>query len=145
MWHCHYPNPTKLPFRWLRFVSLRGNQRLEMAAYASVASLINTTEQIMDHPQLATSFDPKQMESLREIVDFLLDFMESCTSHGSSEAARDLESQIASAAHAAEDVIESHVVDQIHVGSNQTSSDSLLNLHKVIDEMDYVKLKVQKE
>ena len=112
------------------------------AAYAAAVSLMNTTKQIMDHPHLATSFDPKQMESLRDTVDSLLDFMESCTSHGGTNEARDLESQIASAA---EDVIESHVVDQIHAGFDQTSLNLPLNLQKVIDEMDSVKLKAEKE
>ncbi|KAH6758342.1 hypothetical protein C2S51_018577 [Perilla frutescens var. frutescens] len=87
-----------------------------MAAYAALVSVMNTMEQIMNHPRLSTSFEDKQIESVRENVDFLLDFIQSYSSHRGSKEAQDLESQIASAAYSAED--------------------------KVIEEMDSVKGKV---
>ncbi|EYU24356.1 hypothetical protein MIMGU_mgv1a022056mg [Erythranthe guttata] len=54
-----------------------------------------------------------------------------------SKEAELLEIQTASAFHAAEDVIESHVVDQIHSGSI-----SLLDLQTVFEEIDSIKDKV---
>ncbi|KAL7153446.1 hypothetical protein ABFS83_04G169100 [Erythranthe nasuta] len=103
-----------------------------MAAYAAVASLMNVIYNVQNHPQFSISlFDEKQAESLGEKLDFLLDFIESNHSHEL------LEREIASAAHAAEDVIESHIVDQIHSGSI-----SSLDLQKVIKVMDHVKDKV---
>ncbi|KAL7115224.1 hypothetical protein ACP275_04G171600 [Erythranthe tilingii] len=103
-----------------------------MAAYAAVVSLMNVIYNIQNHPQFSISlFDEKQAESLGEKLDFLLDFIESNHSHEL------LESEIASAAYAAEDVIESHIVDQIHSGSI-----SSLDLQKLIKVMDHVKDKV---
>ncbi|XP_057780130.1 putative late blight resistance protein homolog R1A-10 [Salvia miltiorrhiza] len=90
-----------------------------MAAYAALVSVMNIIEQMMSHPRLSTVFDKKQIESLG--------------GEGSREAS-DLESQIASAAHAAEDVIESHIVDQIHAGSSHGCS--LSDLQQIIEEMD---------
>ncbi|KAL7153439.1 hypothetical protein ABFS83_04G168400 [Erythranthe nasuta] len=103
-----------------------------MAAYAAVVSLMNVIYNIQNHHQFSISlFDEKQAESLGEKLDFLLDFIES---NHSTEL---LESEIASAAHAAEDVIESHIVDQIHSGSI-----SSLDLQKLIKVMDHMKDKV---
>ncbi|KAL7115228.1 hypothetical protein ACP275_04G171700 [Erythranthe tilingii] len=103
-----------------------------MAAYAAVVSLMNVIYNIQNHPQFSISlFDEKQAESLGEKLDFLLDFIESNHSHEM------LEREIASAAYAAEDVIEFHIVDQIHSGSI-----SSLDLQTVIQDMDFVKEKV---
>lgn len=86
-----------------------------MAAYAALVSLFNNIEQIKDRPRLVASLDKYQIESIVTRIDFLLDFVESCNYEGSIsiEEAEELESQIAAAAHEAEDVIESHIVDQI--------------------------------
>lgn len=110
-----------------------------MAAYAALVSLMNTVQQIQDHPRLSFSFDEKQIKSLVEIVGCLLDFIEGY-SHGRSEEAEILESQIASAAHGAEDVIETHVVNQIHPRFT-TRRSPLVDLQKVIVGMDSVKNK----
>lgn len=108
-----------------------------MAAYAALVSLINITDQIRDHPRHSTSLDKNQIESLRDNVGFLLNFIET-DSHGViSEDIQVLESQIAFAAYTAEDVIESHIVDRIQIGSV-----SLLNLKTVIEDMDLIKEKV---
>ncbi|KAH6781483.1 hypothetical protein C2S51_006776, partial [Perilla frutescens var. frutescens] len=113
-----------------------------MAAYAAVVCLMNTVDQIQNHPRHSFSFDSEQIESLREKLGFLQDFLE-CNSHGAgSEEAQVLESQITAAAYAAEDVIESHVVDQIHSGSTlggKTSSYFLVDLQRVIEGVDSVK------
>ncbi|EYU24432.1 hypothetical protein MIMGU_mgv1a023729mg [Erythranthe guttata] len=101
-------------------------------AYAALVSLMNTIDDIRNHHRFSTSvLDNKQVESLDAKLYFLLDFIESGHSHEL------LESQIASAAHAAEDVIESHVVDQI-----DSDSVSSLDLHAVIEHLDSVKEKV---
>ncbi|KAL7153083.1 hypothetical protein ABFS83_04G141600 [Erythranthe nasuta] len=109
-----------------------------MAAYAALVSLTNTMDQILNHPRLSISLHINQIQSLAMKVSFLLNFIERDYSHGvATKRAQLLESQIASAASAAEDVIESHVVDQIHGGSI-----TLLDLDTVIEDMDYIKKKV---
>lgn len=107
-----------------------------MATYAALVSLINILDQIRNHPRLSDSLDNKQVEFLSDNLAFLLDFIESGSSHGGTHV---LEGEIASAAHAAEDAIESHVVDQI-----RAKSVSLLDLQTVIQGMDSVKEKVVK-
>ncbi|XP_057775421.1 putative late blight resistance protein homolog R1A-3 [Salvia miltiorrhiza] len=85
-----------------------------MAAYAALASLLNTTQQMMTHPPISTSFHNIQIQSLEEKAALLLDFIETYNYVGGvSEEAQDLESLIASAAHTAEDMIESHIVNQL--------------------------------
>ncbi|EYU29927.1 hypothetical protein MIMGU_mgv1a021755mg, partial [Erythranthe guttata] len=110
-----------------------------MAAYAALVSVMNIIEDIRNHPRFSTSLHHEQVDSLCENVSFLLDFIESTNhSHGfTSEEDEFLERHIARAAHAAEDVIESHVVDQIQSGST-----SLLDLHKVIRDLVSIKDKV---
>ncbi|GFQ05990.1 putative late blight resistance protein homolog r1a-3 [Phtheirospermum japonicum] len=104
-----------------------------MAAYAALVSLENLMEQIQIHTRRSISLHKEQIESLSEKVSFLQEFIEKY-SHILSKEAEILETQIASAAYAAEDVIESHIVDQIHGGSF-----SLLDLQNVIEEMDHIK------
>ncbi|XP_057776504.1 putative late blight resistance protein homolog R1A-10 [Salvia miltiorrhiza] len=85
-----------------------------MAAYAALASLLNTIQQMMTHPTLSTSFhNINQIQSLQEKADLLLDFIETFNYGGVSEEAQDLESLITSAAHTAQDMIESHIVNQL--------------------------------
>ncbi|EYU24355.1 hypothetical protein MIMGU_mgv1a024375mg, partial [Erythranthe guttata] len=108
-----------------------------MAAYAALVSLTNIMDQIHDHPRLPISLDRIQSESLLEKVGFLLDFIET-DSHGVvTEEAQVLERQIASAAYAAEDVIESHIAYQI-----RASSIFLLDLGKVREDMDSINKKI---
>ncbi|XP_057772745.1 putative late blight resistance protein homolog R1B-17 [Salvia miltiorrhiza] len=114
-----------------------------MAAYAALVSLMNDLELIPNHPTHSFSFDNKQITSLSQTLHFLIDFMETYDSHGCTrESADSLESRIASSAHAAHDVIESHVVDQLHAGSTlggKATSYFLPDLQKAIDDMDFVK------
>lgn len=110
-----------------------------MTTYAALVSLMNTMDHIQNHPRLSNSLDKNQIKSLSEKIGFLLDFIENGCPGVISKEAQDLESQIASAAHEAEDVIESHVVDQIHAASV-----SLFDLHTVLQDMDHVKEKVVK-
>lgn len=109
-----------------------------MAAYAALVSLLNTVDHIQSQPHLSNCFVQNQIESLTKTVHSLLDFLEHYTSHG------DLESQITSAADAAEDVIESHIVDQILARSTENRSLSLLDLQKIIEEMNSVEEKAMK-
>ncbi|KAL7153267.1 hypothetical protein ABFS83_04G155500 [Erythranthe nasuta] len=141
-----------------------------MAAYAALVSVLTIIDQIQNHPRLSISFDMNQLESLGEKVGFLLDFVENDTHGVVSNQVEVLESQIASAAYAAEDVIESHVVDQIQLGRKKvvnnimtrvakimhrmrlkkfinedeiaTGSIPMLELQKVMEDMDSIKKKV---
>ncbi|XP_057780805.1 putative late blight resistance protein homolog R1A-4 [Salvia miltiorrhiza] len=128
-----------------------------MAAYAALVSVMNIIEQMMSHPRLSIVFDKKQIESIGEKADGLLNLITNTNIDGGSKEASDLESQIASAAHAAEDVIESHIVDQIHAEKKQARTNfmlrlwqrrnrpshkcSLSDLQQIIEEMDGIKRK----
>ncbi|XP_042051256.1 putative late blight resistance protein homolog R1B-16 [Salvia splendens] len=108
-----------------------------MAAYAALVSLMNDLELIPNHPTHSFSFDSKQITLLSQIVHSLIDFMETFDSHGyTTESAEILETRIASAAHAAHPVIESHVVDQLLTGT--PSPDFSLDLQKSIEDLHFV-------
>lgn len=109
-----------------------------MAAYAALVSLMNNIEQIMIHPRLFASFDSKLIQSILEKARFLLDSLEVYNYGGGNNEAGDLERRIASAAHAAEDVIESHIVDQIHSGTTEASPRCSLHLQRIIQRIDDV-------
>ncbi|KAH6831932.1 hypothetical protein C2S53_012807 [Perilla frutescens var. hirtella] len=83
------------------------------AAYAALVSLSHITHQIL-HPPPAHHFliPAEQIESLQEQVSSLIDFLEKQSSRSSQEI-EDLEKRIVGAAHEAEDIIESYVVNQI--------------------------------
>ncbi|KAG8380148.1 hypothetical protein BUALT_Bualt07G0163400 [Buddleja alternifolia] len=117
-----------------------------MAAYAALVSVMHTIEQIQLHPSPPISLDQKQVQSLTENITFLQDFLEVYPHNGSQEA-YDLEGRIRDAARAAEDVIESHIVDRIHGGSTsshgENSNDLYQNLGQVIiKDMDFIKKEV---
>ncbi|KAH6759599.1 hypothetical protein C2S52_022857 [Perilla frutescens var. hirtella] len=118
-----------------------------MAAYAALVSLMNNIEQIKIHPRLSTSLDSTHIQPLLEKAAFLLDFIEGCYNHGggSKEAEEDMERRIASAAHAAEDVIESHIVDQIHAGTSEVSPRYSLDLKQIILDIDAIIAKATEE
>ncbi|KAH6763648.1 hypothetical protein C2S51_014897 [Perilla frutescens var. frutescens] len=114
------------------------------AAYAALLSLLHNLDLIQNHPRHNFSFEKEQIGSLFKCAIYLLSFMQRwdhchCCRIEGAEA---LERRIARAAHAAEDVIESHVVDQIRGGSTLTgkitTSRFLLNLQKVIEDMDFL-------
>ncbi|KAH6781531.1 hypothetical protein C2S51_006824 [Perilla frutescens var. frutescens] len=109
------------------------------AAYAALLSLINNIHQMMNHPRLSTSLHNNHIQPLLEKAAVLLDFIETNKYGGS-----DVEREIASAAHAAEDVIESHIVDQIRAGSNQSSRRCTLDLQlqQIIEDMDAIMEKI---
>ncbi|KAL1555786.1 putative late blight resistance protein R1B-17 [Salvia divinorum] len=112
------------------------------AAFAALVSLQNNIRLIDNHPNHTFPFEEEQIQSLWESVCFLIDFMDSYdNSHGvRRETAEALEMRIARAAQVAEDVIESHMVDQIRCGKTRPSR-FLLDLQKVAIGMDYMKRK----
>ncbi|XP_057801549.1 putative late blight resistance protein homolog R1C-3 [Salvia miltiorrhiza] len=88
-----------------------------MAAYAAIVSLMNTINQIEHHPSPPICIDKQQVESLTQILTFLQEFLESYKSLvADGDEADPLEMRIADAAHAVEDVIESHIVNVIKLG-----------------------------
>ncbi|KAL6539804.1 hypothetical protein OROHE_011575 [Orobanche hederae] len=116
-----------------------------MAAYAALVSLMHTLEQIKHHPRPPISLDKTQVESLDQWSVFLQSFLEgySHVGHINDNESADLEMQIADAAYAAEDVIESHIVDQINGKLIVTSSvDLYKGLEKVIQGMDIIQKEV---
>ncbi|XP_047962147.1 putative late blight resistance protein homolog R1B-12 [Salvia hispanica] len=106
-----------------------------MAAYAALVSLMQTIHQIEHHPSPPISMDKKQVESLTEIVTFLQEFLEGYKSpYADKDEADPLEMRIADAVYAAEDVIESHIVEQLR-------PDVLVlyeALRDVIEDMDLI-------
>lgn len=109
-----------------------------MAAYGALVSLMHTIHQIQRHPQPPVSLDKIQLDSLTQKITFLQEFLEGYSHVGNNA----VESRIADAAYAAEDVIESHVVDQIVAGKESGSSGCYEGLQKVIVEMDGVNAEV---
>ncbi|XP_042003008.1 uncharacterized protein LOC121752161 [Salvia splendens] len=81
------------------------------AAYAALVSLTHVLHQILHPPPLNQIIIPRdQILSLQHKVYFLLDSLET---YSRVEEIQDLETKIAEAAYAAEDILESHVVTQI--------------------------------
>ncbi|KAL8551058.1 hypothetical protein ACS0TY_000222 [Phlomoides rotata] len=121
-----------------------------MASYAAVLSLFHTLNNINKHPYPPICLNQSQVDSLTQNLTFFQDFLE----RYSSEEDGDLESRIAAAAYAAEDVIETHIVNQIHARSNIITVDfyqgwlremDLINrglAERVIQEMDLIKREV---
>ncbi|XP_042006874.1 putative late blight resistance protein homolog R1B-14 [Salvia splendens] len=109
------------------------------AAFSALVSLQNNILLVDNHPNHTFPFEKEQINSLSNNVFFLLNFMESYdNSHGSRrETAEALEMRIVCAAQVAEDVIEAH----IRCGNTRPSR-FLLDLHKAIQGMDYMRRKV---
>ncbi|XP_057801568.1 putative late blight resistance protein homolog R1B-16 [Salvia miltiorrhiza] len=97
-----------------------------MAAYAAIVSLMNTINQIEHHPSPPISIHKQQLESLTQILTFLQEFLESYKSPvADGDEADPLEMRIADAAHAVEDVIESHIVNVIKLGRSSPNEEFL--------------------
>ncbi|KAG8380152.1 hypothetical protein BUALT_Bualt07G0163800 [Buddleja alternifolia] len=116
-----------------------------MAAYAALVNVMHIIEQIQLHPSPPISLDEKQVQSLTETLTFLQDFLQVYPHDGSQEA-YDFEGRIRDATRAAEDLIESHIVDRIHGGSTsshgENSNDLYQDLWNVIKDMDFIKKEV---
>ncbi|KAL8466277.1 hypothetical protein ACS0TY_035408 [Phlomoides rotata] len=116
-----------------------------MAAYAALTSLMHIIEQIEHHPHPPISLDKLQVESLTEKVAFLQDFLEGYSHEAGYRREADyLEKRIADTAEAAEDIIESHIVDQIFTGmwGNNLSVDLYQGLQEVMFDMDSLRKEV---
>ncbi|XP_047962688.1 late blight resistance protein R1-A-like isoform X2 [Salvia hispanica] len=119
-----------------------------MAAYAALVSLMQILDQIEHHPSPPISMDKKQVESLTDIAVFLQEFLEGYKSpYADGDEADPSEMRIADAVYAAEDAIESHIVDQLvpaeaaSAGSS-TSAELYDSLMKVIEDMYLIKKQV---
>ncbi|KAL8546125.1 hypothetical protein ACS0TY_006014 [Phlomoides rotata] len=117
-----------------------------MAAYAAVLSLFHTLNHINIHPCPPISLHQSQVDSLTQNITFLQDYLERYPNQEDD----DLETRITAAAYAAEDLIETHIVDQIHHarstsnhwGEHISSADLYGGLERVIQDMDLIRNEV---
>ncbi|XP_073143378.1 putative late blight resistance protein homolog R1A-3 [Henckelia pumila] len=110
-------------------------------AYASLTSLAQILDQIFWHIRNHLLYNRPQIESLREKVGFLQEFIEDCDQRR-IKVSQDLENQIKKVAHRAEDVIETKMVDDILGISPRPLEGSTLFCQKIetlIQEFDSVK------
>ncbi|XP_042049833.1 putative late blight resistance protein homolog R1A-10 [Salvia splendens] len=124
-----------------------------MAAYAALVSLMHLIDTIELHHFPFISLHKNQIQSLTEIVTFLLEFLQAYKSPVSDHDEADpLEMRIADAAYVAEDAIQSHIMHKIQLSETSVKTkirrcfDSMfqgLKLHqdvqKAIKEMDRIK------
>ncbi|XP_057793030.1 putative late blight resistance protein homolog R1B-16 [Salvia miltiorrhiza] len=109
------------------------------AAYAALVSLTHIIHQIEHHPRPPLCLHKQQVHSLAQSLSFLQQFLETYTSHAVyTEEAQHLEMRIADAAHSAEDVIESQIVDRILDQTNSNSVDFHRRLEDAIEHMNSI-------
>ncbi|XP_047962446.1 putative late blight resistance protein homolog R1A-10 [Salvia hispanica] len=122
-----------------------------MAAYAALVSVMQIINQIESHPRPPISLHRNQIESLTQSITLLQEFLEHYSSHGGYTEEEDIwEIRIAKAAYSAEDVIESHIVDQILARStndaeNTSSTEFYQGLQKVIEEMNSINIEIKEK
>ncbi|XP_073036469.1 LOW QUALITY PROTEIN: late blight resistance protein R1-A-like [Primulina eburnea] len=120
-----------------------------MAAYASLLSLGHILDQLLQHPPRQRAvLDEAQIHSLLQNIGFLQQFLEEFSLTRGDEI-QALEEEIVISAYAAEDIIESRVVDQIledsEAGSERSCSTLFCqDLQKVIEEFSSMKKDVMK-
>ncbi|KAG8378883.1 hypothetical protein BUALT_Bualt07G0030900 [Buddleja alternifolia] len=90
---------------------------MAVAAYASVINLLHVLDQIQHPVRRRLLPNTKQIETLQEKVHFLQEFLEN-HSPTKFEGIEDLVKQISEVANEAEDIIDSHVVDQLRQDTN---------------------------
>ncbi|KZV28836.1 hypothetical protein F511_06270 [Dorcoceras hygrometricum] len=109
-----------------------------MAEYAALLSLIHTSELILHPSHKWLRIHRKQIEILLQKARVLQEFLEKYSNSGHEEMAG-LEGLIADTAHAAEDILESHVVDQVLARSTGSEAKSSSNfsgyIQKIIEEL----------
>ncbi|XP_057801613.1 putative late blight resistance protein homolog R1B-12 isoform X2 [Salvia miltiorrhiza] len=116
-----------------------------MAAYAAIVSLMNTINQIEHHPSPPISIHKQQLESLTQILTFLQEFLESYKSPvADGDEADPLEMRIADAAHAVEDVIESHIVDKLQPRRSKRIADAAYAAEDAIESHIVDKLQLRR-
>ncbi|XP_073124463.1 putative late blight resistance protein homolog R1C-3 [Henckelia pumila] len=114
------------------------------AAYASLLSLGHILDHLLQHPPRHMAvLDKSQIDSLLQSITFLQEFLEEFPLTRREEI-QELEEKMARSAYAAEDVIESLVLDQIledsKAGSERSSSTLFCqDLQRVIEEFDSMK------
>ncbi|KAK4414151.1 putative late blight resistance proteinR1A-10 [Sesamum alatum] len=89
-------------------------------AYAALVSLTQTLDQILNHHQYCSIpliCEEQLFESLRDKLSFLQAFLEGCAQIG-GETVDGLEGRMRDVAYEAEDIIESHVSDQISLADD---------------------------
>ncbi|XP_057775863.1 putative late blight resistance protein homolog R1A-3 [Salvia miltiorrhiza] len=131
-----------------------------MAAYGALVSLMHIIDRLEKHPSPPISIHKQQVESLTQNVTFLQEFLDAYISPVVDDHEADpLERRIADAVYAAEDVIESQIVLQIHnrstiVGKMMSfinlfralckcttiEEDFYQDLQQVIEEMNLIKM-----
>ncbi|KAL0341440.1 UNVERIFIED_CONTAM: putative late blight resistance proteinR1A-10 [Sesamum calycinum] len=117
---------------------------MAVAAYASLISLIHFLDNVQ-HParRHRLHLDIDRIQSLREKVQFLQDFLE-VHSQRISQEVEDLARQITLVADDAEETIDLHVVDQLLEGSQDEShhlavlSSFCQNIDKIIEKIDSI-------
>ncbi|XP_042045257.1 putative late blight resistance protein homolog R1A-10 [Salvia splendens] len=116
-----------------------------MVAYGALVSLMHIIDTLDKHPSPPISINQKHVQSLTQNITFLQEFLDCYISpFADSHEADPLERRIADAVYAAEDVIEFHIVDQIHSGSTIVADHEFYhNLQKVIEEMDLINKEVK--
>ncbi|XP_047951696.1 putative late blight resistance protein homolog R1A-10 [Salvia hispanica] len=114
-----------------------------MAAYAALVSLMQIFHQIKHHPSPPISMDKTQVESITEIVVFLQEFLEGYKSpFADSDEADSLEMRITDAVYAAEDAIESNIIDQILLAASAVKRDRFFLASRAIGhEIDGLKIR----
>ncbi|XP_073127447.1 putative late blight resistance protein homolog R1B-16 [Henckelia pumila] len=112
---------------------------MAVVAYAALMSLLNTSELILHPSQQWLRINITQIESLLQKVHLFQEFLEAYSHRGLPDMAG-VESQIAAAAYAAEEIIELHVLDQIPARSMGREGNSSTrfseDIPKVIEEME---------
>ncbi|KAL2515334.1 Disease resistance RPP13-like protein 4 [Forsythia ovata] len=111
-------------------------------AYAVLLSLTQVLEQTLncDYQYLILG-EKQQIASLLEKVSVLQDFLDN-SSQKSIKAVECLESQIRDAAYKAEDIIESHMTDQV---DEESASPAFFHkLEEVMEEIDSIKKRLDK-
>ncbi|XP_011072173.1 putative late blight resistance protein homolog R1A-10 [Sesamum indicum] len=118
---------------------------MAVSAYAALLSLTHVLDNVQ-HPTRRHRLlvDINRIQILQEKVNFLRDFLE-VHSQGKSQQVEDLARQIVVVADEAEDIIDSHVVDQLRDGSRDqshatiTTSSFCQDIDKVIEKIDLIK------
>ncbi|XP_073124853.1 putative late blight resistance protein homolog R1A-10 [Henckelia pumila] len=115
---------------------------MAVVAYAALMSLLNTSEFILHPSHQWLRINILQIESLQQKVHLLQEFLEDY-SHIAHQEMAGVESQIAAAAYAAEEIIESYVLALIRTrswGSEANNSTGHFSqfIHEIIEVIEYL-------
>ncbi|XP_057801525.1 putative late blight resistance protein homolog R1B-23 [Salvia miltiorrhiza] len=120
-----------------------------MAAYAALVSLMHIIDTIEHHHSPPISIHKQQVESLTQILTFLQEFLQGYKSPvADGDESDSLEMRIADLAYAAEDVIESHIVDKLQLSrSKEAKIDTAYIAEDAVEShiVDKVQLRRSKE